>query len=207
MQALVLYGSPSLANCEPRRWKSCGRSTCARRREAATMPGTARFAAGCHSLLVQARFTARLRSGFFSSGTAKVTAFQQQEEAVALIACKECSGRVSDTASTCPHCGAPVSVPALSEKTLTISSDVETKKSGSVWAWVFGVPIGLFILMMAIGMLNPAPPEQARARDIYKQCLRELEAQDRARSSGATPLAGMCEQLRSEYVKKWGSTP
>lgn len=125
---------------------------------------------------------------------------------MALIACKECSGQVSDSASTCPHCGAPVALPAPAPKNLN-AAPTEKKKSGSVWPWIVGVPIGLFVLVMVIGILNPAPPEQARARDIYKQCLRELEAQDRARAAGARYMAGMCEQLRSEYVKKWGSTP
>lgn len=122
---------------------------------------------------------------------------------MAIIACKECGGKVSDTAVTCPHCGAAVATP---KPAAPVVVPVE-KKGNTWWMWVFGVPVGLFVLVMVIGSLNPDSPEKARDRRVYEQCRSDLDAADRARSSTATILAGVCERFRAEYVQKYKSTP
>lgn len=111
---------------------------------------------------------------------------------MALIACKECSGQVSETAATCPHCGAPVAV-------------ADKHKNGSAWPWLIGLPIGLAILAMLA--TAPMSPEQRSDKNLYKHCLSDLESLDRARSPVAAIKADLCERFRADYIKKWGSTP
>jgi RNA polymerase subunit RPABC4/transcription elongation factor Spt4 len=120
---------------------------------------------------------------------------------MAIISCKECSGKVSDTAATCPHCGAAVAV-----KPFLAPVAVAPKEKSTWWKWVLGVPVGLFILMMVIGSLN-SNPEKTQDRRVYEQCLSDLAGADRARSSAGSAMAGMCERFRSDYVKKWNSNP
>lgn len=127
---------------------------------------------------------------------------------MAIISCKECSGKVSDTAATCPHCGAPVVAPMPA----AVAPVAVEKSGGGWWKWVLGVPVGLFILMMVIGSLSSggggsAPDAKTMDRRVYQQCLSDLAAADRGRSSAATPMAGMCERFRSDYVKKYNATP
>lgn len=119
---------------------------------------------------------------------------------MAIISCKECGGQVSDTAATCPHCGAAVAKPVAQIVTIE-------KKSGGVWKWILGIPVGLFILVMVIGSLNPDSPEKAKDRAVYGQCMRDLAGFDRARSSAGVPMAEMCERFRGDYIRKYGSTP
>lgn len=87
---------------------------------------------------------------------------------MAIIECKECGGKVSDSAAACPHCGAPVAVAAVS------AAPEEATKKGGRWkwvlAWIFGVPVGLFVLLMAIGMLSG---NSSKYTD-YKTPVREL---------------------------------
>lgn len=40
-----------------------------------------------------------------------------------LIYCRECSAQISDLASTCPHCGAPVQIPAAGNTQQTVNNN------------------------------------------------------------------------------------
>lgn len=115
---------------------------------------------------------------------------------MAIISCKECEGKVSDTAVTCPHCGAAVAEPV----------PVAQKTSGGVWKWVLGVPVGLFVLLMFFGAMN-SDPVQDKDRRIYEQCLSDLAGLDRARSSASNTMADMCERFRNDYIRKYGRNP
>lgn len=120
---------------------------------------------------------------------------------MAIIECKECGGKVSDSAAACPHCGAPVAVAAVS------AAPAEPKKKRGWWKWVLGVPVGLFALLMVIGSLQPANPEKDRARLVYSRCIEQLESSDRARLPTANGLATMCERFRQEFRAKYGVNP
>ncbi|UUZ68103.1 hypothetical protein LP416_27950 [Polaromonas sp. P2-4] len=121
---------------------------------------------------------------------------------MAIIACKECGGKVSDMANTCPHCGVGVTVPMPAAPVA-----VPAEKQGSTWwKWVLGVPVGLFVLVMAIGSAN-SNPEKTQARRVYELCRSDLESADRARSSAGPTIAGVCENLRSDFVRKYNSNP
>jgi hypothetical protein len=118
---------------------------------------------------------------------------------MAIVSCSECAGKVSDAAAACPHCGAPVT-PVIKDAGST------PKKSGSVWKWIFGVPVGLFLLMMIIGSIN-SDPEKNNARHAYGTCMDSLKDNDRARAGSGAFIAGACERMRNDYIKKYGTTP
>lgn len=121
---------------------------------------------------------------------------------MAIIECKDCGGKVSDAAAACPHCGAPGSgTPADQDP----AEDKKPKRTW--WKWILGVPVGLFILMMVIGSLQPANPEKDRARVVYSRCIEQLESSDRARLPTANGLATMCEKFRQDYRAKYGVNP
>ena len=125
---------------------------------------------------------------------------------MALISCKECAGQVSDSASSCPHCGAPVGVAAVSGQRFGESAQPVAKKSGGLWKWILGVPVGLFVLMMFIGGMN-SNPEKTHARRAYEACIDSLQTDDRARRGNGGFIAGACEKMRDDFIQKYGSTP
>jgi hypothetical protein len=128
---------------------------------------------------------------------------------MALISCGECGGKVSDTASTCPHCGAPVLAPKVAGQRfgeVGPSAKVQAKKSGGMWKWFVGIPLGLFFLMMVFGGIN-SNPEKNSDRHAYENCMDSLKADDRARRGNGEFIAGACERMRNEYIRKYGNPP
>lgn len=116
---------------------------------------------------------------------------------MAIISCRECSGQVSDTAATCPHCGAAAGKPQV----VAIE-----KKSGNVWPWVV---FGFMVLVMFI-ILNAVfskPTEQDMAKKSYDACMDSLATDDRARRGNGNFIAGACENMRNDYIRKYGNTP
>ena len=74
---------------------------------------------------------------------------------MALIECWECKAQVSDTAATCPHCGA-------ARKATVVRVEEQPKKA--VWPWVLGVPAALFALFLLYGASIPDYKAQAMER-------------------------------------------
>lgn len=127
-----------------------------------------------------------------------------REKTMAIIFCTECSGKISDTAATCPHCGAPGPTPAPAP---AVDSQTATaKKSGGIWKWIFGVPVGLFVLMIIYGSLI-SNPERIHDRNVYETCMDSLKSDDRARSGNGAFIGGVCEKMRNDFIKKYGTTP
>ena len=119
---------------------------------------------------------------------------------MALIQCAECKGQVSDSAAACPHCGAPVAGSAGA------AVPAAAKKGGGIWKWVLGVPVGLFVLVMIVGSLN-SNPEKDHARRAYDTCMDSLKADDRARAGNGNFIAGACESMRNDFIRKYGVNP
>lgn len=113
---------------------------------------------------------------------------------MALTACKECGHQVSTEAAACPQCGAQVK-PA--------------QKKSSVWPWVLGVPVGLFVLAMVMGgTVLDTPETRARLeqRHVIELCTKDMN--DPLRSAGHREAArAMCEGLRDRYVREHGREP
>lgn len=72
---------------------------------------------------------------------------------MAIIECSECKGKVSDTAATCPHCGAPQSkVELVAPSTNTTSA----KPGGKKWSAgkILGLVFVAFIVASCIAGVN-----------------------------------------------------
>jgi RNA polymerase subunit RPABC4/transcription elongation factor Spt4 len=127
---------------------------------------------------------------------------------MSLISCKECSGQVSDSAATCPHCGAPVLATKESGQRIGVAATVQPEKKGGVWKWVIGVPVVLFIFMMLMSGSDKAKyPGKSQDRAVYETCMDSLKADDRARGGNGAFIAGACEKIRNDYIQKYGTTP
>ncbi len=76
---------------------------------------------------------------------------------MALMQCTECNGIVSDVASACPHCGAPV-------KKIAVSSNQEqsTKPELLSWAGAFAVVIAFVAIVIAVTLwiLSPSTGDE-----------------------------------------------
>lgn len=73
---------------------------------------------------------------------------------MALISCVECGGQVSDKATVCPHCGAPVAVNEIA------SHKDEPKAAGGFKWWLWG-PLALIALFFAFPYLAHSPEKRA----------------------------------------------
>ncbi|WP_315125244.1 zinc-ribbon domain-containing protein [Comamonas antarctica] len=124
---------------------------------------------------------------------------------MALISCGECGREVSDKAAACPHCGAPV---GSSEAVTSRSASEAQPKKTSRWRWVIGVPVGAFILLMIIGSCADTPEARERqsSREAIDFCWSEQAK--KSNSSGASRfIAGACEKMEDDYLRKWGHRP
>lgn len=115
---------------------------------------------------------------------------------MALVKCWECGKEISDTAASCPHCGAAQRRDGLPA----------APKNSGWWKWAIGVPVGGFVLLMVVGAMN-SDPEKTAARRAYETCMGELASADRARSSTSTFVASSCERMRADFVAKYGVAP
>ena len=66
--------------------------------------------------------------------------------------------------------------------------------------------VALFLVIGAIGSANESP-EKKTARQAYELCKDDLAAADRARNGTSSTLAGYCETMRSDFLRKYGNTP
>jgi len=78
---------------------------------------------------------------------------------MALINCHECNAQISDAATTCPHCGAPVQKPAVvnSQPTVTTNPNVcpETHLTKAILVTLLCCwPLGIPAIVNAAGVSN-----------------------------------------------------
>ncbi|MBN8714581.1 MAG: zinc ribbon domain-containing protein [Xanthomonadales bacterium] len=109
---------------------------------------------------------------------------------MAMTTCKECSKEISDTAKACPHCGAKV-------------------PHASVWPWIIGVPIALFVAMMVIGTVAGSSPEaqaKAQARDAIAYCWKQ-QADKALDPSTQRFVASTCEKMENDFRTKYSTDP
>ena len=95
---------------------------------------------------------------------------------MALVACRECHHKISNTAITCPRCGFSIPKP----------------KSTPIWPWIIGVPIVLFIAMMIYG--STIPEYQHTAREARNLC------EDMAKASLSSSYR--CAELYQNIITK-----
>lgn len=106
---------------------------------------------------------------------------------MAMTSCRECGKEISDTAKTCPHCGAGVP---------------RTKW----WLWV---PLGLVVAFLAFGALvgnSPEAREKAKERAAIDLC---WDGHERKSLEPDTQrfIAQVCEKMESDFQLKHGHRP
>lgn len=131
--------------------------------------------------------------------------------------CPNCSNECKLDASTCQKCGASfgpggwqVSPYKPAAKPSPAPAEPEEKpKKGGIWKWVFGVPVGAFVLLMIIGSCagnSPEAQERAKARDAISYCWKE-QSRKSFSDSMAQFVAGACERMEADFKQKWGYSP
>ena len=74
---------------------------------------------------------------------------------MALTECWECKAQISDSAASCPQCGAARKAAAV---------HIEHPPKKAVWPWVVGVPVGLLAAFLLYGASIPEYKAQALQR-------------------------------------------
>ncbi|MBD9583585.1 zinc ribbon domain-containing protein [Delftia sp. DLF01] len=123
---------------------------------------------------------------------------------MALIACEECGKMVSDKAAACPQCGAPI---AGAPSSAPVAPPSEQK--GSIWKWIIGLPVGLFVILFLVGSCignTPEGKEKRRQRDVIELCRKE-QARQSLEPDAARLAASTCEQLERDFRARFGSSP
>lgn len=124
---------------------------------------------------------------------------------MALLTCRECSGKVSDTAENCPHCGAPVSESLVRARPAAPAelTPVEKKSGSSWWKWLLGIPIGLFVLFVIIGLAggwdNKKGGYSSRNEAVDAAC--EKMMSDSALGNERRMTRQICDQMKAANQK------
>ncbi|MFK7090516.1 hypothetical protein AAFM71_17045 [Chromobacterium violaceum] len=109
---------------------------------------------------------------------------------MALVACYECKKEISSEASSCPHCGAKK------------PSNVKTYLLGT-----FGVIIAWAIYAISTtDTSSPEAREKLTAQAAIEKC-RETQRRDSLDAGQKQFLAGVCEDMESKYMAKYGTKP
>ena len=95
------------------------------------------------------------------------------------MTCPECSSEVSSQAATCPKCG------------------VSIKAKSSIWKWVLGVPVGLFVILFIFGSLN-STPQRASTRNALELCMEQMNDPNIDAESKRLVIKPTCDKFRSE---------
>jgi predicted amidophosphoribosyltransferase len=106
---------------------------------------------------------------------------------MAMTTCRECAKEISDTAKSCPHCGAKVP---------------RTKW----WLWI---PLGLVVAFLAYGAIlsnTPKGKEKAKARDAIALCWQEHERKSLDANTQRF-VASTCEMMEQQFRDKYGVNP
>ena len=121
-----------------------------------------------------------------------------------MIICSECHGNVSDTAATCPHCGAPVAIQLGATASAQDTASADREKAGSTWwKWVIGVPVGLFVLFIVIGLAGgwntQAGSYSSKAARIDAECEKMLS--DSVPGTQRQMTRQVCDKMKADARK------
>jgi hypothetical protein len=126
---------------------------------------------------------------------------------VALIRCSECSKEISDKATACPGCGAPIVAAAI---TATSSAPKTTDKNvGCGTVVVVFLILGVLFLAILMAM-NPedsaVTKERRNAQSAIELCWKDYERKSFDPSTKRF-IASACEKLESDYKQTYGRAP
>ena len=111
---------------------------------------------------------------------------------MAIILCRECKKEISDTASSCPHCGAVAHKPAKTGLLLLLLA-----------------PVGLLVVFLGFGAIKANTPEgkeKSKLRTAIELCWSEAKKQSNTPSQ-ARFVAGACEQMEADFKAKFRVDP
>lgn len=126
---------------------------------------------------------------------------------MALIKCAECGREVSDKASTCIGCGAPLKLaPAAAAPSYMPPPQPQGMGPGAKLAIVAG---GLVVMFVAFGIKAGNSPEakaKSHARGVIDLCWSDYER--KSLDAGTKQfVAGVCENKETEFIQKYGHRP
>lgn len=127
---------------------------------------------------------------------------------MALINCTECGKAVSDKATICIGCGAPLA-PAGTTTTDTDAPKPEKREKPStlkLWLWIPLGLVGVFVMYVIAEMQNPESQERMRDRLAIEICWKD---QGKPTNSAGTSnfLTSACKDMENEFRKRWKREP
>ena len=121
---------------------------------------------------------------------------------MALITCSECGNTVSDKASSCPKCGAPIFVPDYT------APPPPPEKGPSFWPWAIGVVVVGFLMFTYLGSSAPSGPPARKTTDASAIALCWQEQGRKSLSPEAARFAAStCENMEDEFRRIYGHKP
>ncbi len=118
---------------------------------------------------------------------------------MALIKCSECGRDVSDMAAACPSCGAPT------PRTLTIRQARTQSSTGKTLAWVFGLLIGIPVVLFFGSAIIAGIWEAESGKPIgYTGVLRVNPGIEYVLADVESPIGGQCNGWKAVLVRKPG---
>jgi len=106
---------------------------------------------------------------------------------MALIKCKECGKDVSDKAAACPHCGAPVELPAAPAQPVPDAAQGTTKKKMNIWKII----VLVFVALMVIGFFAKKEEPQNTTSNLPISIPAATPAASSVPITAAQPVAEM----------------
>lgn len=122
---------------------------------------------------------------------------------MALVPCSDCDNQVSERASACPKCGAPMTAPPVS-----IEPPPESR-SGIPKALKLALIGGaVFVAWVVVANLSVTPEDEQRWReeDAIKACWARQQLRSNT-DEAARFIAAACEQLEAEFRTKHDRSP
>ncbi|MEJ5031955.1 zinc ribbon domain-containing protein [Comamonas sp. MYb21] len=128
---------------------------------------------------------------------------------MALINCNECGKQISDQASSCPHCGAPVAgnpaAPSVAAPSVAATSlAAETVKNPSTFKYIL---YGTFVVVVAISCMSGGKtsntPREFNANEAIFLCQHAIKQVSRDPEKAEVPLVSNVGS-GDEYVFVWG---
>lgn len=132
---------------------------------------------------------------------------------MALITCPECQNVISDKASACVKCGAPVEdsgrTPLIGDPSpafgrMNTAPPEEPRRR--IWPWLLGAAVAAFFGYGFYASNTPEGKAQNRERRATELCWEEQRRRSLAPDEQRF-IAGACERMEAEFRRKHGVSP
>lgn len=109
---------------------------------------------------------------------------------MAIVSCNECKNDISNTAKSCPHCGAKV-------------------PRAPTWLWVIGALVAMFVVFLAFGAIRANTPEgkaKSKARAVISTCWKQQSDKSLTPDSQRF-IASVCQKMENDFRDKYRVNP